>query len=80
VQGAKMAVASIETRLAEAHRRGDVSFLNREYRRRRIEAAANGESFLPYRAVQARLRDALGATIAGDMSTSLIERVFGRSP
>jgi hypothetical protein len=50
VQHAETLVAKLDARLASAQRAGDVSFINREYRRRRQEAFAQGRPFMPYRA------------------------------
>jgi hypothetical protein len=43
----------------------NLSFLNSEYCRRRLEARAAGLSFPPYRAMQSRLRRALVEVAAG---------------
>ena len=52
-------VQRLDARLASAQKAGDLSFINREFKRRRQEAFAQGRPFLPYRTVQARLRQAL---------------------
>jgi len=55
----KQIVQRLDARLASAQKAGDLSFINREFKRRRQEAFAQGRPFLPYRTVQARLRQAL---------------------
>jgi hypothetical protein len=53
------ALARIEERLAKAHGNGDLQFFNSEYRRRRIEAALAGRTFVGYSVAKARLREAM---------------------
>jgi hypothetical protein len=53
-------------RLLQAQQAGALGYVNREYRTRRLQAQAEGRSFIPYRAAQARLRKALVGVAAGD--------------
>jgi hypothetical protein len=76
VQRAESLVAKLDARIAQAQRAGDVGFFNREYKRRRQQAQAEGRPFMPYRAAKARLRKALVGVAAGDRP-GLITRVFG---
>ena len=52
-----------------------MKFLNAEYRRRRLAAREVGETFMPYRAAELRLRKALVGVAAGDRP-GLVARVF----
>ncbi|HKD30763.1 MAG TPA: hypothetical protein VKC66_33250, partial [Xanthobacteraceae bacterium] len=56
----------LDARLAQAKDNGAMKFLNAEYRRRRLAAREVGESFMPYRAAELRLRKALVGVAAGD--------------
>ena len=57
---------------------GNLGFFNREFRRRQ-QAQAEGRPFMPYAAVQSRLRRALVAVAAGDRP-QIIARVFEDRP
>jgi len=63
--------------LAELQERGGLKYFNKVYRERRQAAAVRGESFMPYAAARARLRQAIGGVAAGETS-SIIARVFER--
>jgi hypothetical protein len=76
MQRTESIVDRLGTRLASAQRSGEVSFINREYKRRRQEAFAQGRPFMPYQAVQARLRQALSEVAAGRPPTGIMKRVF----
>jgi hypothetical protein len=73
---AEAAVAKIEAGMAWAQRTGVLHELNREYRRRRIEAVKKGRRFMSYQQAQARLRASLGKIAAGGVTSGMIERVF----
>jgi hypothetical protein len=75
VARARAAVERLGARVAKAQRAGDLGYINREYKRRRQEAQAEGRPFMPYRAAQARLRKALVGVAAGDRP-HIIARVF----
>ena len=62
--------------MAWAQRTGVLHEFNREYKRRRHGAQAEGRPFMPYSAAQVRLRKALVGIAAGD-APALIARVFG---
>jgi hypothetical protein len=64
------------SRLAQAQRTGDLSFINKEFRRRRLEAQAAGQPFMRYSTVQGRLRKAIVSVAAGG-APAIIQRVFG---
>jgi hypothetical protein len=51
------------------------SAFNREYRNRRIEAAAQGRRFMSYQQAQARLRTALARIAGGGIRAGMIARV-----
>jgi hypothetical protein len=76
VQRVTAASARLDERLAWAQRSGLLSEFNREYRRRRLAARAAGESFMPYRAAELRLRNALVDVAAGKAPGDMIARVF----
>jgi hypothetical protein len=76
LQRTEALVEKLGSRLAQAQRSGGLSFINKEFRRRRLEAQAAGQSFMPFRAVQSRLRKALVEVAAGG-SAPIIKRVFG---
>ena len=73
---ARAAIERLGTRLTAAKSDGAMKFINREYRRRRIEANERGESFMPYRAAEQRLRRALTDAAAGKAAPGIIARVF----
>ena len=76
VARARSALARLDARLAQAKDNGAMKFLNAEYRRRRLAAREVGETFMPYRAAELRLRKALVGVAAGDRP-GLVARVFG---
>jgi hypothetical protein len=76
VQRAESLVAKLDARIAQAQRAGEVGFFNREYKRRRQQAQAEGRPFMPYKAAHARLRKALVGVAAGDPAP-IMTRVFG---
>jgi len=79
MQNTEQIVRRLDARLASAQRSGEVSFINREYKRRRQEAFARGKPYLPYNAVQARLRQALAEVAAGRAAPgAIVARVFER--
>jgi hypothetical protein len=51
---------------------GAYSAFNREYRNRRIEAAAQGRRFMSYQRTQARLRTTLGRIAAAGIRAGMI--------
>jgi hypothetical protein len=52
VQRAQGLVARLDARLAQAKDNGAMSYINREYARRRKEAQAEGRPFMPYTAAK----------------------------
>ena len=66
----------IAFRMRQAQASGDLGYLNREFRQRRLQAQAEGRPFMPFSAAQARLRKALVGVAAGDRP-ALVVRVFG---
>jgi hypothetical protein len=66
----------LDTRMHAAQETGDLTVFNREYRRRRLQAQAAGEPFLPYRVAVRRLRKALTEVAAGRTPAGVIARVF----
>jgi hypothetical protein len=70
------ALARLARGSSQAHRAGDLGFLNREFRQRRLQAQAEGRPFPPYSAARARLQRALVAVAAGDRP-GIVARVFG---
>jgi hypothetical protein len=79
VQHTEKIVAKLDARLRTAKRNGDMGFINREFRQRRLQAQAEGRPFMPYKAAQARLRKALVGVAAGDPAP-IVTRVFGDRP
>jgi hypothetical protein len=77
---ASAAIERIEAALREAQRRGDLQFFNAEYKRRRIAAAAAGQSFMSYGQARTRLHKTIATVAAngGTMTRTLIDSVFGR--
>ena len=67
----------LDTRMHAAQETGDLVIFNREYRRRRLQAQAAGEPFLPYRAAVRRLRKVLTEVAAGKPPAGIMKRVFG---
>jgi hypothetical protein len=78
---ARAAAASkrIRQTLSEAQGRGDLKFFNAEYKRRRIEAAAVGKSFMTYSQAKAKLHKAIAAVAGqgGAKMPELVRSVFG---
>jgi hypothetical protein len=72
---AKAAVAKIEAGMARAQRDGALSEFNRQYRQRRLEAAADGRRFMTYAQARARLRQVLGRVAAGE-PVAIVREVF----
>jgi hypothetical protein len=66
----------LDTQMHAAQETGDLVIFNREYRRRRLQAQAAGEAFLPYRVAVRRLRKAITEAAAGKASPGIIARVF----
>jgi hypothetical protein len=75
VQRAKAAVGRIEAGMARAQRTGALSEFNRQYRQRRLEAAADGRPFMTYAQDRARLRQVLGRVAAGE-PVAILREVF----
>jgi hypothetical protein len=74
---ATAAVARIEAGMAWAQRNGVLSEFNREYRRRRLAAAARGERFMGYAQAKARLRRAITNVAAtGNAPVAIVWEVF----
>jgi hypothetical protein len=71
------AVARIESALRQAQANGGLSFFNAEYKRRRLEARAQGRRFMRYDEAMARLRKVLaGAATNGGVTKAIVEQVF----
>ena len=68
-------MAKLNQQLHNAQRNGNLTFVNQEYRARRLAARERGEPFPPYRAVEARLRKAIVGVAAGE-APALARRAF----
>jgi hypothetical protein len=75
---ARSAVEQLDARLRTAKRDGTLGYFNREFRQRRLQAQAEGRSFMPYAAAKAGLRKALGKVAAGEPG-AIMREVFGLS-
>jgi hypothetical protein len=76
---AKAATARIDNALSEAQACGDLQFFNREYKRRRAEAAAAGKGFMSYGQARARLQRAIAEIAAkggNGVTPELVASVF----
>jgi hypothetical protein len=70
-------VGRLNSKIGTAMANGQLQHFNREYRRRRIEAASRGQQFPTYGRALAKLRAALAGTIAGTNSpTEMLHAVF----
>jgi hypothetical protein len=70
-------VNRLDARVIKAQQVGDLGVLNKEYRRRRLQAQAAGEPFLSYRVAVRRLRQAIADTAAGKApGIGIVARVF----
>jgi hypothetical protein len=76
LQRTETLVAKLDARMSTAQWAGDVGFFNREYKRRRQQAQAEGRPFMPYTAAKARLRKALVGVAAGEASPGFVRKVF----
>jgi hypothetical protein len=77
LQRTETIVARLDARVAQAQQAGDLGVLNKEYRRRRLQAQAAGEPFLPYRVAVRRLRQALAEVAAGKApGPGIVKRIF----
>ena len=77
VARATVAVARIEAGLDQARRSGVLAKINSEYKRRRTEAAAEGEPFPSYTSVLQQLRQTFANVAAGQpMPSDLVTAVF----
>jgi hypothetical protein len=76
LQRTETLIDKLDARVRTVQEAGDLAIFNREYRRRRLQAQAAGEPFLPYRAAVRRLRKALAEVAAGKASPGFIARVF----
>jgi hypothetical protein len=76
LQRTETIVRRLDARVAQAQQSGDLGFVNREYKRRRSQAQAEGRPFPPYRVVQSRLRKALAEVAAGRAAPGIVARVF----
>jgi hypothetical protein len=76
LQRTETIVARLDARVTQAQQSGDLGLLNKEYRRRRLQAQAAGEPFLPYRVAVRRLRKVLTEVAAGKAAPGIIARVF----
>jgi hypothetical protein len=76
---ASAAIERIEAALGEAQRRGDLKFFNTEYKRRRAQAAAAGQSFMSYGEARARLHKAIAGAAAagGGLTQALVDTALG---
>jgi hypothetical protein len=77
------ATARISEGVEASRLNGVLSQFNETYRKKRLEAQANGQRILPYEAALGRLRRALASHAAsrstGELPLSLMESVFGPS-
>jgi hypothetical protein len=73
----KAVVAALDKRLSSAQQTGALAFVNREYQRRRLEAAKSGAKFMSYSEAQRRLRKALATAAATGSMPKLMTAVFG---
>jgi hypothetical protein len=73
---AKAALTRIEAGMAKAQATGAMQVFNRQYRERRLAAAAAGRSFPSYRQAQARLQREIAKAAAGGDAANIIVRVF----
>jgi hypothetical protein len=76
LQRTETIVARLDARVAHAQQSGDLGFVNRECKRRWLQAQAEGRSFPPYRVVQSRLRAALAEVAAGRAAPGIVARVL----
>jgi hypothetical protein len=75
------AIVRLEQRTREASDNGALAAFHREYRRRRLVAAAHGERFMTYRQARQRLRTVLETTAAsGEVPGSVVAAVFDGLP
>jgi hypothetical protein len=77
LQRTEQLVAKLDARVRTAQAEGGLVYFNREYRRRRLQAQAAGEPFLPYRVAERRLRRMLVDVAAGRAGPGIVRRVFG---
>ena len=75
---AEAAIAKINSGMQRAQRAGVLSQFNTEYKRRRLEAAEQGRSFMSYRGAQARLRRVVARIAAtGIAPEAIVTAAFG---
>ena len=77
VARAQAAVDRLRAGLSSAQAAGDLKPLNREYKRRRLEAERAGRKFMSYSEAQRRLRQALASAAATGSMSELMAAVFG---
>jgi hypothetical protein len=72
---AQAAVCRLDGKLTAAQTMGDLKPLNREYKRRRLEAERSGRKFMSYSEAQRRLRKALASAAATGSMPELMAAV-----
>jgi hypothetical protein len=77
VSRATAAVSKIEAQVTKSHDNGNLKFFNQEYKRRRIDAALEGKSFVSYVVAKQRLRRAIAQVAAGKITAGVVDQVFG---
>jgi hypothetical protein len=70
------AVGAIESRTEAARQDGRHKWFNRQFRKRRLAAAAAGEHFMSYSVAQRRLRNAIASVAAGKITAGVVAQVF----
>jgi hypothetical protein len=77
---ARSAAARIDSQLDAMMAGGGLRSFNAEYKRRRMQAAANGQGFISFRLATARLRQAIVPHLieGRSINRSLFEQIFGR--
>jgi hypothetical protein len=80
ISRARSAASRIESQLEAMMAGGMLRTFNAEYKRRRMQAAANGQGFISFRLATARLRQAIVPHLieGRSINRSLFEQIFGR--
>jgi hypothetical protein len=80
ISRARNAASRIDSQLEAMMSGGMLRSFNAEYKRRRMQAAANGQGFISFRLATARLRQAIVPQLieGRSINRSLFEQIFGR--
>jgi hypothetical protein len=80
IERARNAASRIDSQLEAMMAGGMLRTFNAEYKRRRMQAAANGQGFISFRLATARLRQAIVPHLieGRSINRSLFEQIFGR--